>query len=64
MLHFSPDKILRMKQVIEVTGLSRSTIYNFIKAGTFPPPRKLGLRAVGWPASAIFEWVATRAMSA
>ena len=57
---FAPDSILRLNSVIEITGLSRSSIYNYIKAGAFPKPLKLGLRAVGWLASEIFEWIATR----
>lgn len=57
---FAPDSILRLKPVIDVTGLSRSSIYSYIKKGAFPQARKLGLRAVGWHASEVFEWVATR----
>jgi len=41
--------ILRRKQVQARTGLSRSTMYDRIKAGTFPRPVALGPRAVGWP---------------
>jgi len=41
--------ILRRKQVQARTGLSRSTMYDRIKTGTFPKPVALGPRAVGWP---------------
>jgi prophage regulatory protein len=57
---FSPDSILRLNQILDIAGLSRSSIYNYVKAGTFPRPRKLGSRAVGWLASEVFEWIATR----
>ncbi|CAG9269352.1 helix-turn-helix transcriptional regulator [Paraburkholderia caribensis] len=40
--------ILRRREVESLTGLSRSTIYARIKAGTFPPPVALGPRSVGW----------------
>ncbi|WP_035546148.1 AlpA family transcriptional regulator [Burkholderia sp. 9120] len=40
--------ILRRKQVEREVGLSRSTIYQRIKDGTFPRPVRLGVRAVGW----------------
>lgn len=40
--------ILRRKQVEREVGLSRSTIYQRIKDGTFPRPVRLGARAVGW----------------
>ncbi|MDE1008874.1 MAG: AlpA family transcriptional regulator [Paraburkholderia fungorum] len=45
--------ILRRKQVEQVVGLSRSTIYQRIKDGTFPKPIPLGGRLVGWRASDI-----------
>lgn len=49
--------ILRRKQVQLRTGLSRSTIYERIKAGTFPAPVSLGARAVGWIESEIDAWL-------
>ncbi|WP_296248035.1 AlpA family transcriptional regulator [uncultured Stenotrophomonas sp.] len=58
------DSFLRMKAVMELSGLSRSTIYSYIKDGKFPPQCKIGERAVGWRASAIFEWISTRARGA
>lgn len=42
------DAIIRLADVKAETGLSRSTIYQRIKAGTFPPQIKLGERSVGW----------------
>jgi len=52
--------ILRRKQVEARTGLSRSTIYHYIKAGTFPRPVPLGPRAVGWLESDVSNWIAER----
>ena len=46
-------KILRRRQVEEKTGLSRSTLYNLMKAGFFPKPIKIGPRSVGWIESEI-----------
>jgi prophage regulatory protein len=45
--------ILRRKQVEQIVGFSRSTIYQRIKDGTFPKPISLGGRMVGWRASDI-----------
>jgi prophage regulatory protein len=53
-------KILRLKAVKDSTGLSRSTIYAMLKAGTFPQSVKLGLRSVGWYESDIQDWIASR----
>jgi prophage regulatory protein len=55
---------LRRKQVETRTGLSRSTIYQYIKDGDFPKPVALGPRAVGWLESEVSEWIAARVSSA
>lgn len=49
--------ILRRRQVEARTGLSRSTIYERIKAGTFPAPISLGEKAVGWIEAEIDVWL-------
>ncbi|MCB0689985.1 MAG: AlpA family transcriptional regulator [Saprospiraceae bacterium] len=52
--------ILRRKQVEARTGLSRSTIYERTKAGTFPVPISIGAKAVGWLESEIDAWLTTQ----
>lgn len=59
----SVDRVLRLKQVLEVVGLSKTSIYAAIHSGEFPPPYKLYGRAVGWKESDIFRWIATRSPS-
>ena len=51
---------LRRKQVETRTGLSRSTIYQYVKDGAFPKPVPLGPRAVGWLESDVSQWIAAR----
>jgi prophage regulatory protein len=64
------ETILREKQVIRVTGLGRSSVWSFGNPRsryydpTFPKPIKLGTRAVGWKASEVFFWVASRTQAA
>ncbi len=41
-------RIERKPEVLEKTGLSRSTLHLRIKQGLFVPPISLGARAVGW----------------
>ena len=41
-------RILRLPQVVEATGETRSTIYKRIAEGEFPKPVKLGAKSVGW----------------
>jgi prophage regulatory protein len=53
--------ILRRKQVEARTGLSRSSIYARIAAGTFPKAIDLGGgRAVGWIEAEINDWIKQR----
>lgn len=52
--------ILRLPAVKARTGLSRSTIYAYIKTNRFPPPVSLGLRSVGWRSEDIDAWVQSR----
>jgi len=51
---------LRLPQVKQRTGLSRSTIYLRIPRGEFPSPINLGGRAVAWLESEIDEWINDR----
>ena len=53
------QSILRLPEVIDRTGLSRSSIYQRISDGTFPAPVVLGsgARAVGWRETDIDQWI-------
>jgi prophage regulatory protein len=53
-----PNRIVRLRTVIDRTGLSRSTIYRKVAEGTFPPQHKLGSHAAGWSEAEIDRWVA------
>lgn len=52
--------LLRRPEVERQTGLSRSTIYEKMEAGTFPRPRRIGRRAVAWPEAEIEAWKAAQ----
>lgn len=52
--------LIRLPQVKQRTGLSRSTIYALIKKGQFKPPINLGARAVGWLESDVSEFIENR----
>lgn len=55
-----PRKVLKLKDVKDRTGKSRSSIYDGIKEGTFPSQITLGPRAVGWLESSIDAWIQSR----
>ena len=52
--------LLRLRKVLEVTGLGRSTVYRMMSERTFPPPLKLGRRAVGWKSADVEQWTLSR----
>jgi prophage regulatory protein len=54
------SRVLRRKDVEKRTGLSRSTIYLFMKGGCFPRPINLGPRSVGWLENEIEAWLQSR----
>lgn len=53
-------KLIRLKDVIDTTGLARSTIYKYIDKGIFPKAVTLGGRAVAWVESEIQGWILER----
>jgi len=54
------ERFLRLSDVKERTGLSRSTIYLNISKGNFPKNVNLGPRCVGWLESEIDAWIQAR----
>ncbi len=60
-------KILRMNDVIQKTGLARSTIYDRLNHksphydDSFPKPIKIGLSVVGWLEHEINAWILDKA---
>lgn len=53
-------RIIRLKDVIDSTGLGRSTVYKYISEGTFPRPVSLGDRCVGWVEGEVRDWILAR----
>ena len=53
-------KIHRVKSLVRLLGISRTTIWRLVKGGDFPKPISLGKRAKGWRREDIDEWVRSR----
>ena len=51
------SKILRMPDVLDKVGVSRTTIWRQVKAGIFPSPIRLSARSVGWRENEVDEWL-------
>jgi prophage regulatory protein len=55
--------MIRLPEAIQLTGLSKSSIYRLEKLGQFVPRVKLSARATGWSLAAINSWMENRAAS-
>lgn len=53
-------RILRLKQVLDITGLSRSTLYLYMSRQQFPNQVKLGPKIVGWIDEEVENWISSR----
>lgn len=54
------NRILRRPEVLGMTGLAKSTLYDYLASGTFPAPVKLSTRSVGWMLNDVVEWINSR----
>jgi len=54
------ERLLRVPEVLQLTGFCRSTLYNKIKAGDFPAPKEFGANSVAFASSEVNRWIQTR----
>jgi prophage regulatory protein len=52
------DRILRPREVARITGLSRTTIWRGVNAGTFPRPVRITSSTIGWCQTDVADWLA------
>ena len=62
-MDIQPDRLIRLTEVMDLTGLSRSTLYRKKRAGDFPESVELGERVVAWWQSEVRAWMASRPKS-
>lgn len=53
-------RLIRLKEVMDQTALSRSAVYRKMNEGSFPQSVSLGDRAVAWVESEVQDWIAQR----
>ena len=51
------DSLLKLRDVIRLTGRSSSSIRRDIASGLFPTPVRIGGRSVAWRESDIQDWI-------
>ena len=54
------DRIIRLPELLVITGVSASSILRWERTGTFPCRILIGDRSVGWRYSQIADWIASR----
>ena len=58
-----PLRFMRMREVIEMVGVSRATIYRWMDAGDFPRSIALGGNSIAWSEKSVQEWMESRITS-
>ena len=53
-------RILRLDELTERTGLSRTTLWRLERANEFPKRIQLSRNSVGWDESEISKWLSSR----
>ncbi|UVC28254.1 AlpA family transcriptional regulator [Pantoea sp. SOD02] len=56
-LHLPEYRLLRIPDVIDMTGVPRSTIYLKMKNKEFPQQVYIGTRSVAWVESEVLDWI-------
>ena len=51
------DRLLRLAEVTQLTGISKSTLDRMERRGAFPRRLRLGYRSVAWRESEINAWL-------
>ena len=54
------DRLLRRQEVEELVGLSRASIYRWMRNGKFPLPVRIGSMAVRWKEGDVTAWIQSR----
>lgn len=50
-------RLIRMREVLDKTGLSKATLYRLIAAGKFPASIQIAYRAVAWEESQVDDYL-------
>ena len=53
-------RIMRLPEVLRLTGLSKSLVYEMVGEDRFPQQVKVGKRARGWRARDVADWLESR----
>ncbi len=54
------DRLIRLSDVLDLTSLSRSSVYRLVERGQFPRPVRSGSRIVRWSLADVQKWMQKR----
>ncbi len=54
------DRAVRISEVVQITGRSKTMIYQDIRAGRFPAGFLIGRRARAWSLTTVMGWLESR----
>lgn len=52
-----PLRLIRIKRMMELLSVSRTTLYRWVNQGLFPKPHKVNGRTQGWTTGQYEEWL-------
>jgi prophage regulatory protein len=53
-------RLIRLPEVVQRTGLPRSSVYCLIKRSQFPAPIKISVRSSAWRLDLVDRWIEER----
>jgi len=56
-LHNMPQRLIRIKEMLTLLGISRATLSRWINRGVFPKPKEQNGRALGWTETQYSNWL-------
>jgi prophage regulatory protein len=61
-LEHSPARalLIRRRALLQLLGISNTTLYDWIAAGTFPPPISIGKNSVAWLTDEVTAFIEQR----
>ena len=54
------DRLVRIKEVVEILAINRSTFWRLRESGDFPEPLTISARNVAWRKSTVDAWIDSR----
>ncbi|WP_034460810.1 helix-turn-helix transcriptional regulator [Buttiauxella noackiae] len=52
-----PQRLIRIGEMLQLLTCSRTTLYRWVRDGSFPSPLMRGGRTLGWPANYYERWL-------